>query len=85
MEYITIHKFKYIHFHAYTINYGDKGEVKHLKHGETMPNGEEGKPNLNDFVDVLKEMNIDPWVISEALDSQEIGAKYMCDLYKESL
>lgn len=78
-------KFKYIHFHAYTINYGDKGEVKHLKHGETMPNGEEGKPNLNDFVDVLKEMNIDPWVISEALDSQEIGAKYMCDLYKESL
>ena len=46
-----------------------------------MPDGSEAKPNLNDFVDILKEMNISPWVISEALDSQEIGAKYMRDLY----
>ncbi len=74
-------KFKYIHFHAYTINYGDKGEIKHLKHGENMPDGRVGMPNLADFVDVLKEMKIDPWVISEALDTQEIGAKYMRDLY----
>lgn len=74
-------KFKYIHFHAYTINYGDKGEIKHLKHGENMPDGSVGMPNLADFVAVLKEMEIDPWVVSEALDSQEIGAKYMRDLY----
>ena len=74
-------KFKYIHFHAYTINYNDKGEVKHLMHGENMPDGSEGLPNLNNFVEVLKEMNIDPWVISEASDTQEIGAKYMRDLY----
>lgn len=74
-------KFKYIHFHAYTINYGDKGEIKHLKHGENMPDGSVGMPNLNDFVSVLKEMQIDPWVISEALDTQELGAKYMHDLY----
>ncbi len=74
-------KFNYIHFHAYTINYGDKGEIKHLTHGENMPDGREGRPNLDDFVAVLKEMNITPWVISEALDSQEIGAKYMRDLY----
>ncbi len=74
-------KFKYIHFHAYTINYGDKGEIKHLKHGESMPDGSVGMPNLDDFVAVLKEMQIDPWVISEALDTQELGAKYMHDLY----
>lgn len=74
-------KFEHIHFHAYTINYGDKGEIKHLKHGESMPDGSVGKPNLDDFVKVLKDMNIHPWVISEALDSQEIGAKYMRDLY----
>ncbi len=74
-------KFKHIHFHAYTINYGDKGEIKHLKHGESMPNGDEGKPNLDDFVAVLKEMKIEPWVISEALDTQELGAKYMHDKY----
>ena len=74
-------KFKYIHFHAYTIDYGDKGEIKHLKHGDFMPDGRPGMPNLDDFVAVLKEMDIDPWVISEALDSQELGAKYMHDLY----
>ena len=76
-------KFKYIHFHAYTINYGDKGEIKHLMHGENMPNGDVGKPNLDDFVSVLKEMQIDPWVISEAQDTQEIGAQYMRDQYKQ--
>lgn len=75
-------KFKYVHFHAYTINYGDKGEIKHLMHGENMPDGTEGKPNLEDFVALLHEMEIDPWVISEASDTQEIGAKYMRDLYK---
>lgn len=74
-------KFKYIHFHAYTINYNDKGEVKHLVHGENMPNGEQGMPNLDDFVAVLHEMNIKPWVISEAHQSQELGAKYMLGLY----
>lgn len=74
-------KFRHIHFHAYTIEYNDKGEVKHLVHGENMSNGSAGKPNLDDFVNVLHEMDIEPWVISEASDSQEIGAKYMCDLY----
>lgn len=76
-------KFKHIHFHAYTINYNDKGEVKHLVHGENMPDGSIGRPNLEDFVETLHGMNITPWVISEASDSQEIGAKYMRDLYKE--
>ena len=74
-------KFKYVHFHAYTINYNEKGEIKHLVHGENMPDGSEGKPNLDDFVSLLHEMQIEPWVISEAHDSQELGAKYMFDLY----
>lgn len=76
-------KFKYIHFHAYTINYNDKGEIKHLMHGEDMPNGSEGRPNLQEFVELLHEMEIEPWVISEASDTQEIGAKYMRDLYNK--
>lgn len=75
-------KFKFIHFHAYTINYNDKGEIKHLMHGENMPDGSVGRPNLDDFVALLHEMEINPWVISEASDTQEIGAKYMRDLYK---
>ena len=74
-------KFKYIHFHAYTINYNDKGEIKHLMHGENMPDGSEGLPNLNYFIEVLKEMQISPWVISEASDTQEVGAQFMRDLY----
>ena len=74
-------KFKQVHFHAYTINYGDKGEIKHLVHGAPMPDGSEGLPNLDWFVALLHEMDIEPWVISEAHDSQELGAKYMRDLY----
>jgi len=76
-------KFNEVHFHAYTINYGDKGEVKHLVHGEPMPNGSEGLPNLDWFVELLHEFNLEPWVISEAHDSQEQGAKYMRDKYFE--
>lgn len=76
-------KFKYVHFHAYTINYNDKGEIKHLMHGENMPDGSVGRPNLDDFVALLHEMGIEPWVISEASDTQEIGAKYMLDKYCE--
>ena len=76
-------KFKYIHFHAYTINYNEKGEIKHLMHGENMPNGSVGRPNLDDFVELLHELDISPWVISEASDTQEIGAKYMRDLYNK--
>ncbi len=76
-------KFKFVHFHAYTINYNDKGEIKHLMHGENMPDGSVGKPNLDDFVTLLHEMGIYPWVISEASDTQEIGAKYMKNLYLE--
>ncbi len=74
-------KFPHIHFHAYTIEYNEKGEVKHLVHGANMSNGQVGRPNLDEFVSVLKELGIEPWVISEASDSQEIGAKYMHDLY----
>ncbi len=74
-------KFNQVHFHAYTINYGDKGEVKHLVHGETMPDGSEGLPKLDWFVELLHEFNLEPWVISEAHDSQELGAKYMRDKY----
>ena len=49
-----------------------------------MPDGSEGMPNLDDFVAVLKEMNISPWVISEASDTQELGAKYMRDAYSKN-
>lgn len=76
-------KFKHVHFHAYTINYNDKGEIKHLMHGENMPDGSVGKPDLDDFVALLHEMEIEPWVISEASDTQEIGAKYMRDLFNK--
>ena len=75
-------KFEHIHFHAYSIQYGDKGEIKHLRHGDNMEDGSEGLPNLTNFVEILKEMRIEPWVISEALDTQELGAKFMLEKYK---
>lgn len=75
-------KFNQVHFHAYTIQYNDKGEVHHLRHGDNMDDGKPGLPNLDDFVKILKDLDLEPWVISEAMDTQELGAKYMCDLYK---
>lgn len=77
-------KFDKTHFHAYTIQYGEKGELHHLVHGENMSNGSDGRPNLDEFIDVIKEFNLDPWIVSEAKDSQEISAKYMHDLYVEN-
>lgn len=74
-------KFEKVHFHAYTINYNEKGEIKHLKFGENMPDGSEGLPNLDWFVEVLHELQLEPWVISEASETQELGAKYMHDAY----
>lgn len=74
-------KFEHIHFHAYTIQYNDKGEMHHLKHGENMQDGSVGMPNLIEFIEVLHEMNITPWIVSEASDTQEVGAKFMRDLY----
>ncbi len=76
-------KFQKIHFHAYTIEYSNKGEVKLLVHGDKMSNGDIGRPNLDEFIQVLKDLDIVPWVISEASDSQEIGAKYMLDAYNK--
>ena len=76
-------KFDQVHFHAYTIQYGDKGEIHHLVHGENMTDGSAGKPSLEDFIATIIDMNIDPWIVSEASDSQELGAKYMRDLYKK--
>lgn len=76
-------KFAHTHFHAYTINYGDKGEIHHLVHGEDMPNGGKGLPNLDEFVELLKEFNLTPWVVSEARDSQDKGAIYMHEKYVE--
>lgn len=74
-------KFENLHFHAYAILHSDKGEIRHLMHGENYADGSAGLPNLNDFIDVLKEFEITPYIISEARASQELGAKFMRDYY----
>lgn len=75
-------KFKNVHFHAYTINYGEKGEIKHLYHGDSYEDGREGEPNLTDFIDVLKTYDINTWIISEAFESQDLGAIFIKNLLK---
>lgn len=70
-------KFQNIHFHAYTILYGDKGEIRHLVHDEKYPDGAEGEPNLTDFISLVKKYNVNTWIVSEARDSQDMGAIFM--------
>ena len=60
-----------MHVHCYTIEYNDKGEIKHKVHDDN------DTLFLDNFVAACHAKNMTPWVISEALDSQDIGAKYL--------
>ncbi len=63
------------HFHCYTIEYNEKGEVKHRVFNEN------DCEFLDNFVMACKRKNMTPWVISEALNSQDESAKYICKKY----
>lgn len=76
-ESLSADKFQNIHFHAYTILYGDKGEIRHLVHGEKYPDDTVGEPNLADFVSLVKKYKLNTWIVSEARDSQDLGAIFM--------
>jgi deoxyribonuclease-4 len=61
---------KDLHCHFYPIEFGDKGEKKHKKAGE-------GEPRFEPFAKLIKEFKMSPTLISEAHDSQDIGALEM--------
>lgn len=63
------------HFHCYTIEYNEKGEIKHRVFNDS------DCEFLDNFVLACKSKNMTPWVISEALNSQDESAKYIGKKY----
>lgn len=65
---------KNLHCHFYPVEYGEKGEKHHRAVTE-----ENVFPKFEHFAPVIKEFKIEPILISESRDSQDIGALQMRD------
>jgi len=66
--------FDRLHVHMYPIEWGSKGEVRHISL-EEQPWTDE--PRFEPFLEVLVERNLSATVICEAKNSQDIGALTM--------
>ncbi len=70
---------KEIHIHFSKIEYGLKGEIKHLTFATDPGFG----PSEKNMVDSLKKYDANYRVISESAGTQDIDAKIMLDYYKK--
>ena len=74
-------RFNLVHIHFSKIEYGDKGEIRHL----TFDNDEKGYgPNFEPLAKVLKELNVSANVISESNGKQTIDAAKMQEIYRNA-
>ena len=77
------------HFHVYPVDYTDKGEKIHKAFGDKkeieqyslFDNDIDYYPKAEDYIDAIKEMNINPITICEAHNSQDKGAILMKNIY----
>jgi len=83
-----------LHIHLYPVEWGDKGEVRHkaffdkVERTQQLPlfsSATEDKevyyPRYEPFLDLIIERNINPIIICEAKDSQDLGALDMKNYY----
>ncbi len=69
-------KFKKVHIHFSKIEYGKKGEIRHLTFDDNVYG-----PNFEPLAKVLKDYDIDACVISESAGTQTKDAKIMRNIY----
>jgi deoxyribonuclease-4 len=69
-------KMKNFHVHFSKIEYGAKGEIKHL----TFDDQTFG-PDYNPFITVIKDLKLEPYVISESNGTQDIDALTLKNAY----
>ena len=79
IEKLGIEKVKKMHVHFSKIEYGAKGEIKHL----TFEDQKYG-PNFENLAIVLKKYGLEPFIICESKDTQSIDAKNMKEIYKNT-
>ena len=69
-------KLKNMHVHFSKIQYGAKGEIKHLTFDDT-----EYGPEFEPLAKAIKIKNLTPYIVSESAGTQDIDAKYMKDFF----
>ena len=74
---IGLEKTKKVHIHFSKIEYGEKGEIKHL----TFEDNKFG-PNFEPLAKVIKEYNLEPVVICESDGTQAEDANEMKNIYE---
>ena len=65
-------KLKLMHVHFSKIQYGGKGEIKHLTFADT-----EYGPEFEPLAKAIKIKNLTPYIVSESAGTQDIDADYM--------
>ena len=76
---LGIEKVKKMHVHFSKIEYGAKGEIKHL----TFEDNAYG-PKFENLAVVLKKYDLEPFIICESKGTQAIDAKNMKEIYKNT-
>ena len=69
-------KLKLMHVHFSKIQYGGKGEIKHLTFADT-----EYGPEFSPLAKAIKIKNLTPYIVSESAGTQDIDAKQMKDIF----
>ncbi len=77
---IGLEKTKKMHVHFSKIEYGDKGEIKHLTFEDTTYG-----PEFDNLAKVLKKYDLEPFIICESRDTQAIDAKNMKEIYENTI
>ena len=62
-------KMKNFHVHFSKIEYGLKGEIKHLTFDDQVYG-----PDFNPFISVIKDLKLEPYVICESNGTQDVDA-----------
>jgi deoxyribonuclease-4 len=71
---------KKLHCHFYPIEFTEKGEKKHKGARD-----KDAFPKFEPFANLIREFKMEPTLISESKDSQDIGALHMRDVMKKIL
>lgn len=77
IEKLGFEKVKNCHVHFSKIEYGDKGEIRHLNY-----NDNDYGPDFVPFAQIIKEYNLTPTIICESKDYMAEDAIIMRDIYK---
>ena len=73
-------RFRKVHIHFSKIEYGAKGEIKHLNFDEDENNF---GPNFEPLAKVLKKLNIEATIICESRGNQTMDAKKMKEIFTQ--